>query len=346
MPFLLCAALIVTVGAEDRGPPVLLALEGIRRHQADDGSWHETKPWTADHHLTALAVLAYVGAGYDQRMPSRYKLVMIAALKRLVADAQPDGTLDPDPTWHALHLLALSETYAMSNDPTLKPLVERGVALLVRRMMPLLGNGGAWAATEHPGIVDSETTLIHLLALHSSVANGTASADGCQPVRTFIEHMLAAQEAVLPEPSAPLSFPARVRVDGERLVGEGEAQAVGLALARFAKLPVNSPRYQRLAHGICDSMLPLIGERPLDTWTWYSASLGIYPLRGELQAAWDEPLCRRLYADQVNQPEADDDGLWPADERRRFGLSGGGLATSLWATLILEAHYQFMPPAK
>lgn len=328
---------------EDGTSRIDLALKAFKQRQAEDGSWREVEPVAGGHHLTAPVAMIFLGAGYDHRMPSKYKLAMKAAINRLVTDAAADGSLDPDPLWHALHLAALAEALQMSNDPALRPLVERGAALATRRMLALPDGAGAWAAADRPGVADVEITLIHLMALRPAVESGVADEALCRPALAFVDAMLAAQEAAKPEASAPLSFPARVRLEAGRLIPEGDARALGLTLAALAGTDPASLRYQRLARGTGDALGRLVGERPLDTWVWYIAGRGILRAGDPVWHEWHGPILSRITDDQIVAPDAPDRGLWPADEHPRFGLGGGQLASSIWAVSFLELYYRYLP---
>jgi hypothetical protein len=130
-------------GSKHSESAVNLGLQWLQTQQRADGSMQGGESAEMD---TALSALVFLGAGYDHRMPSKYKSVV----KNLLAWL---STRDP----HALSLpahvysaTALAEAYAMSNDPELKPILVQSFAELGRRVQG--GEVSQWLArTEYGG---------------------------------------------------------------------------------------------------------------------------------------------------------------------------------------------------
>jgi hypothetical protein len=101
-------------------------LRAMRTKQGNDGAW-ASGPWTA--HATALSTLALLGAGYDHKMPSKYRPVVAAALGWLSAHLSA-----PDLAAQALTTIVLAEAFAMSNDADLKPHAEHALSILADRV--------------------------------------------------------------------------------------------------------------------------------------------------------------------------------------------------------------------
>jgi len=82
--------------------------------------------------VLGLTVLTHLGAGYDHRMPSRFKRYVEAVVRALVDGQEPSGRFAADDRDHAIVTLALAEAYAMTNDPALKPPLITATAVLLR----------------------------------------------------------------------------------------------------------------------------------------------------------------------------------------------------------------------
>ncbi|MBA3686844.1 MAG: hypothetical protein H0W72_16610, partial [Planctomycetes bacterium] len=101
-------------------------LRATKAAQAADGSWGPDA-WRI--HATALTTLTLLGAGYDHKMPSKYKSQVRRAIDWLSGHC-----LAADLGGQALVTTALAEAYAMSNDPALKEPAERAAAALLERV--------------------------------------------------------------------------------------------------------------------------------------------------------------------------------------------------------------------
>lgn len=170
------------------------ALLALAAHQEAGGGWASTSGGTA---ATALACLAYLGAGYDHKMPSRHRKTLRRGVDALLAVAIADGGTSD----RALRLMTLAEAYAMSVDPDLRrPVEERAVQLLAARRPD-----GLWS--EAPGgPPDWTATGLAVLALKSAHAGGirleftavaAAAAAGIDPGRCDDPAILAWQGVVL-----------------------------------------------------------------------------------------------------------------------------------------------------
>ena len=134
-------------GSKEGQSAVDTALRWAKGQQRGDGTWG-SEPFTTAS--TALTILTYLGAGYDHRMPSRYRNSVRLGLDALLV-RQPAQL---DLAGLALATCALAEAYAMSNDPDLKaPTEERLAALLARgiaggEVATWLNRGQAFAGPE------------------------------------------------------------------------------------------------------------------------------------------------------------------------------------------------------
>ena len=97
-------------GAARGSDSVVDAVLRLNRQTMDPGGFWTDGEWTL--HATALTLLSFLGAGYDQATPNTYQATITAGLDWL--RAQP---IQPDLMGAALQLLVLSEAAGLSNDP-------------------------------------------------------------------------------------------------------------------------------------------------------------------------------------------------------------------------------------
>ncbi|MBA3699157.1 MAG: hypothetical protein H0W78_09905 [Planctomycetes bacterium] len=100
----------------------------LQRSSSRSGSASTTASATAS--ATALAVLTYLGAGYDHKTPNKYRTTVAAGMSWLARHV-----VTGDLSSQALVLCALAEGFAMTNDPELKPLAEQALTRLAERVV-------------------------------------------------------------------------------------------------------------------------------------------------------------------------------------------------------------------
>lgn len=84
--------------------------------------------WVPDRSaLPGLLFGVLLGNGYDHKTPSKYRKICQELLTALLALEQEPGQWSMDPASQAVVLMALAEAFAMTNDPDLQPVVERGL---------------------------------------------------------------------------------------------------------------------------------------------------------------------------------------------------------------------------
>jgi hypothetical protein len=131
---------------------VLGGLRWLARHQGEDGSWASPRCGTVPRFAgecegplcreidadsaTALATLAFVGAGYTQLSMDTYDGIVMGqvvkkALQYMVGRQRPDGRLSPRPLAHILSTLALAETFALTKQIDHEAPVERALGALL-----------------------------------------------------------------------------------------------------------------------------------------------------------------------------------------------------------------------
>ncbi len=140
------------VGSEGSETAIEGDLATLSRIQGADGSWENG---THTQATTAMAVLVYLGKGYDHRTPNKYRMRVKKTLDWL-SRQNPQALELP-----ALGLVtcALAEAYSMTADTELKAPVERNLALLRTRTPVELADwcarDGALAGPEVGAIVAS-----------------------------------------------------------------------------------------------------------------------------------------------------------------------------------------------
>jgi hypothetical protein len=167
-------------------------LRGAKALQLPDGSWPGNNTGGAatsrgarasSSAATALAVLSYLGAGYDHKTPNKYRTVLVGGISWL-----SQHVVASDLSSQALTTSALAEAYAMTNDPELKEPAQRALTVLAERV---IGRQELEVALYRRGpLVGPEVLGWVTLAAKSAIAAGL---EGEAPT------LMAVVKALLPE---------------------------------------------------------------------------------------------------------------------------------------------------
>ncbi|QDT36712.1 prenyltransferase/squalene oxidase repeat-containing protein [Stratiformator vulcanicus] len=283
---------------------------------------------TADSGLTALIVLAYLGAGYTHE-EGDYAETVSRAMDWLIKNQGRDGYLGANAQnyemmyCHGMATFALAEAYGMqidrSKNPKLRRAVERAVQFIVGRQHT---DGGWRYDTGQAG--DMSMFGWQLMALKSAAIAGVTIPDSTR--RGMVKFLrdrslgknngLAGYLATMP-PTAAMTAEALFakQMLGLRRDNPAAIEAIGYLKARSPK------------------------RSELDLYYWYYGTLAMYHFGGQPWDDWNDRVREVLIADQVTDgPNA---GTW--DPTGPYGRFGGRLYSTVMSTLILEVYYRFLP---
>jgi hypothetical protein len=151
------------------------------------GGWHgERVPCGFDVEVTALATLAFLGAGHTHKTEGRWRAVVERALDAL-RKKQARSLFGI-----AYATQALAEAYDMTGDAALKPSVERGIETMVGARLP----DGGWRyfpGTRMESGVPTTTAVV--AALVAARRCGFEVGSGFeQPVRKWLDHLYSSEK--------------------------------------------------------------------------------------------------------------------------------------------------------
>lgn len=326
----------------------------LARYQRPDGSWSlqgfpEEASLVTDTAATALAVLAFQGAGYTHR-EFQYQEVVRRGLDYLLRSQQPSGDLfvplDDESNrsvWlysHSLAALALCEAYGMTQDPALRQPAQRAIDFIVASQDP---QWGGWRYA--PGVgTDTSVTGWMMMALKSGELAGLSvpQASYARIVRWLD---LAQQSPEQPHlyrynPLAPDTPQQR-----HGRVASRTMTAVGLLMRLYTGWRRDNPHLARGAAFLAQN-LPALGttrDPQRDTYYWYYATQVMAHMGGDYWRLWNARLHPLLIDNQVRDgPLA---GSWdprgPVPDR--WGPHAGRLYVTTLNLLSLEVQYRKLP---
>jgi hypothetical protein len=374
------------------------ALRWFKKHQGADGKWDphdyqnncienpKCEPiqvndgWsTGIYGVTAFGTLCFLGAGYDQRMPSKYRDTVRKAIATLVENQQPDG-MWPDNAGGAAYSLALctmalSEAYAMSGDPALKEPAQRGVNRILARQVrddksqyPL-----GWtycdpaAGTPTGGITtnskrcDASVTPWMGMTLKSAIAAGLeVKPDGMEGLKRWVEMAWKYSNPDWQKLVDPYKDEATVYYDFEYDTGKstygGATEENGLQVGRLSSAGALCAIFTGKKQG--DIMLETLlnygmnhqfpSAYPPNFYYFYYNSLAMFQAGGERWAKWN-PAMRDILVKHQRIGNGCFDGSWDFGPgipgQRAFTEGLGRPVSTAFGCLTLEVYYRYLPVA-
>ncbi len=337
-------------GTEASERAVEASLHWLATHQSEQGNWDAEAYGAgqvqideegvdrmragieADTGLTALAVLAFLGAGYTHE-EGQYAEQVDRALRWLVRQQREDGYLGGNATryakmyCHGMATYALAEAYGMQSDLTadtwLRRPLQRAVAYIVDQQNV---RDGGWRYLKGQ---QSDMSIFgwQLMALKSAEIAGI--------------------------PMPPVVKSRMIQFLKDRSLGEDK----GLAAYRYTDPPLPPTPSMTAEALFCKQMLGINRTNPAsieavgfmmqyppkrstyNLYYWYYGTLAMYQYGGESWREWNESLRETLIADQ--RTIGDEAGSW--DPKAPWGPYGGRVFSTALSTLCLEVYYRFLP---
>ena len=323
-------------GSEQTEAAVALALEWLARHQSPDGHWDadgfdarcgdcggETKI-AADHALTGLGMLCFLGAGHTHTQPGPYQDNVERALNWLVSRQKIDGDLRGGKETmytQGIATIALAESYAMTADAKLGDPVQRAASFIYRARNP---QAGGWRYD--PGQAGDTSVLgWQVMALKSAARAGVPV-----PENAFA-HARAWLDRVSKDSDPGLySYQPNEGVTAS-MTGES------LFVQQLLGLTPTEPRMLQSVDFVLDHLPDWDKEAP--TYFWYYASLALFQHQGDAWRTWNAAVSKELIDHQRLDGRAA--GSWdPSDDWSRLG---GRVYQTALCTLMLEVYYRYLP---
>jgi hypothetical protein len=324
-------------GAVDRG------LEWLARHQSPDGSFDPTAyadrcegpgcDGIADPALrpgtTALAVLAYLGAGETHRI-GRYRAHVKAALRYLGNLQAADGFIgDPGGPWanlnHAMATLALGEAYAMTGSPLFRSPATRAIRALEARRR----EDGSFA---EPGWSRGSLVLTAwaTMALKSAQMSGLPfDRTAMEGVGRWIEANADARTGIVDPSAEDLS-----RYPFPRTDRPGHAAGMTILMRIFLGEDARRSDPIRRAADVMLGGLPEYVEGECDFHGWWFGTMALFQVGGEPWKAWNVALKKAVI--DFQRQDGCPRGSWDP------GLNTvGRIGRTCFGSMCLEVYYRY-----
>jgi hypothetical protein len=341
----------------------------LSRHQMEDGRWsfhlfgvgkpgyeRERASIQADTAATGLALLAFLGAGYDH-LDDKHQQRVAAGLDFLVRNQKPNGDLylpQEEQTnrvaalySHGIASIALCEAYGMTGDPQLKEPAQKALDFIVASQHK---ERGGWRYTPNYSS-DLSVSGWQLMAMKSGELAGLyVPKETYAKVVEFLDRCATDGGALYAYNPYAGNDPTVRHGRNPSTVMTG----VGLLMRQYTGWNRDGEAMQRGAEHLLEN-LPTVGTSATpaltgtmknprrDTYYWYYATQFMFHMKGKYWKAWNEKLHPLLTDSQITTgPMAGSwDPLQPIPDK--WGHQGGRIYLTAMNILSLEVYYRHLP---
>ncbi|HEX5138642.1 MAG TPA: hypothetical protein VFY93_16845 [Planctomycetota bacterium] len=337
-------------GSKATEDAVASALKWLAAHQGEDGSWDadgfgaacdcggggkgwhgEDAPCPFDREVTALAALAFLGAGHGHR-DGPYKDTVSRALAWMQRGS--GGTL----FGAAYATQAFAEAFDLTGDEALKPAVEAGI----REMLRARQKDGAWRYFPME-VSDVPTTTAVVVSLR------VAEEAGFEVDRAYRQSALDMLDRLVDRKTGRVAYhwgaeqlgytPTTANASSALLVRSWldamRTPEAALSLKAIAdRRPKWSVKYKTMKVKGVEREVQ-IGN--LDLYGWWHATEALARTGGPEWTAWNDALRRALLGHQRTNGHAA--GSW--DPEGTYGKVGGRVFSTALGALMLESYWRY-----
>ncbi|TWT35597.1 hypothetical protein KOR34_04900 [Posidoniimonas corsicana] len=327
---------------ENGGTPVTehaveLGLEWLARNQQESGLWSLRGPYQDGARLendaaaTAMALLAFQGAGHTHQGDSRskYRRVVARGWKWLRRQSDASGSFyrlrggsTSGMYTHALCAVALNELYGMTRDRDFRRLAQRAVNFSVRAQSPM----GGWRYSPNSHDSDTSVTGWFAMVLQSARMSGQdIPLESLRNVSAYLDNAsngYGSRYSYMPGTVASRSMTAEA-----------------LLCRQYEGWPRND---QRMLEGV-DYLLEELPEwdnRKRNIYYWYYATQVCHNMGGKPWRKWNDAMREVLPGNQ--EQEGPEVGSW-SPRGDRYGSVGGRLYVTCLSLCTLEVYYRYLP---
>jgi len=321
-------------GSPETEESVRRALQWLAAHQSDDGRW-AVKDFDAkcgqcggqgefnrqDVAATALATLAFLGAGHTHRSDGPYRHTVARAIAWLTAQARDNGDLRGQGNMYdqGMATIALAEACGMTRDASLSSIVERAVKFIASAQNV---ETGGWRY--FPG-EEGDTSVFgwQVMALKSaSMAHVAIPEELLNRAERWLERVGGGKYGGLCGYQGKNPSPA--------MAAEGMFARQLLGYAPTGDAMIETANYLRLH--LPDNSDP-------NMYYWYYGTLALFQHQGTAWEQWNRAMRKAMLSSQDS--EGTRNGSWPP--RGQWGKQGGRIVETAMATLCLEVYYRYLP---
>jgi hypothetical protein len=346
------------------------ALRWFRRHQSPNGMWDvdqyqancddanpkcepgKNQTGDADVACTGYALMCFLGAGYDNLTPNRYRPTVVKGLDWLLAQQKADGLIGERNYEHAVATMALAEAYGLSRDERLRGPAQKAVDLMLARQAKdpdakdKAYAGLGWDYVEgNAARNDSSVTGWNLMALKSALGAGLDVRSGLEGGKVWLERTWKARnpewrklDPYTGESFFPYTFDAITDKVGGNSSGDGHLSCVGAVCAVFLGHHAGDPMLETMSNYIMNHDFPQ--TYPTNTYFLYYNTMAIFQVGGPRWDKWNLHVAKLLASAQRNDDSCFN-GSWDFAGTAFHGHDTGRLLSTAYACLSQEVIWRY-----
>ena len=372
-------AAVIGGASHESESSVLASLRWFKRHQSPNGSWESDKYYQncnegakcepgklhdasdANVAMTGYAVLCFLGFGHDHRTPGPFKHTIKNGINWLVSVQKNDGYFGNRNYEHPIAVMALAEAYAMTGDPELRTVVQKGVDQILAHQNQDTTKGAdgymgglGWDYSKPNDRNDASVTGWNVMALKSALAGGINIGKGMDGAKRWLDGAWKASNSK----NAPISagdttswkeakditpydksrFFYTWHNSDNKLEGESGRESIGLVCAVFLGHLGGDPMAESLANTVMETQMPK--AFPTNTYYMYYNTMAIFQMGGERWKKWNGTVRDQLVHAQLKTTDCRD-GSWDWQGSQFHGSDLGRVLTTAYNTLSLEVYYRY-----
>ncbi len=309
---------------------VVRALEWLKKNQKPDGSWGPNR--TA---MTGLALLTYLAHG-ETTASEQYGETVEKAIRYLISQQDAEGRFcktdnQPGPYAHGIATYAISEAYGLTRIPSLKPVMEKAIQVILNGQQPR----GGWNYNYSKGARrDTSIAGWQIQALKSAYIAGAENPGIKEAMEKAVRDIKSASD---PETGRfYYTDPKEHKTDSITGIGVLCLQLLGRAMDKECRQGL-----QALTGAKCDWDKP--DEWPM--YAWYYITQAKFHQGGQTWSGWNSKFARTYVKNQ------NEDGSWNSAGANLTGDTGkethlGPVYSTTLAALTLQVYYRFLPTYK
>ncbi|MCX7817899.1 MAG: terpene cyclase/mutase family protein [Kiritimatiellae bacterium] len=307
---------------------VIKALEWLKNHQLQDGSWLNEGGSRNAVAMTGLGLLCFLAHGETPATSERYGPTVDRAIKFLISKQKEDGSFDGNSYANGIAVYAISEAYALTRIPSLRTAMEKGIERIIRGMQD---TGGFTYGYEKNGRRDTSVAGWQAQAMKAAYIAGADVPGLAEALQRCANGF---KMNYIPEQGRFRYAPQPGKAEGSNptlaCTGIG---TLCLQLLGHASSPEVEGALKTLEQHVPNYKAPEGTTRPLYSW-YYITQAMFHKGRGTWDR-WNNTFAREMVQNQ------NEDGSWVSTGKEEVDY--GKVYGTTFSALSLMVYYRFLP---